>query len=78
LSYLSWRDSKCALLIFNKNKDSSAVRDKMHEIMESRAEHLRTQFHQKDGDSRYIFVKQDDPGKEITITTQLFDIPGDI
>lgn len=75
LSYLSWRDSKCALLIFNKNKDSSAVRDRMHEIMEGREEHRRTQFHDKDGDSRYIFVKTDDPGKEITVTTQLFDIP---
>lgn len=75
LSYLSWRDSKCALLIFNKNRDSSAVRDKMHEIMESREEHRRTLFHNKDGDSRYIFVKTDDPGKEIIITTQLFDIP---
>lgn len=75
LSYLSWRDSKCALLIFNKNKDSSAVRDRMHEIMESLEEHRRTQFHDKDGDSRYILVKTDDPGKEITVTTQLFDIP---
>jgi len=75
LSYLSWRDSKCALLIFNKNRDSSAVRDKMHEIMESREEHRRTLFHNKDGDSLYIFVKTDDPGKEIIITTQLFDIP---
>lgn len=26
LGYLSWRDSKCALLIFNRNKDSSTVR----------------------------------------------------
>ena len=75
LSYLSWRDSKCALLVFNKNKDSSAVRDSMHEIMESREEHRRTIFHNKNGDSRYIFVKADDPGKEIIITTQLFDIP---
>ena len=75
LSYLSWRDSKCALLIFNKNKDSSAVSDSMHEIMESREEHRKTQFHNKDGDSRYIFVKTDDPGKEIIITTQVYDIP---
>lgn len=75
LSYLSWRDSKCALLIFNKNKDSSAVRDRMHELMESRTEHRRTLFHNRDGDYRYIFIKTDDPGKEIIITTQLFDIP---
>ena len=75
LSYLSWRDSKCALLIFNKNKDSSAVRERMHELMENRKEHRRTLFQNKDGDSRYIFIKADDPGKEIIITTQLFDIP---
>jgi hypothetical protein len=75
LSYLSWRDSKCALLIFNKNKDSSSVRDRMHEVMNNREEHRKTLFNNNDGDSRYIFVKTDDPGKEITITTQLFDIP---
>ena len=28
LGYLTWRDSKCALLIFNKTKDSNAVRQK--------------------------------------------------
>jgi len=75
LGYLSWRDSKCALLIFNKNKDSSAVRDKMHEIMESRKENRRTQFYNKDGYARYTFIKEDDPGREIIVTTQLFDIP---
>ena len=31
LGYLSWRDSKCALLILNKRKNSSAVRKKMSE-----------------------------------------------
>ena len=75
LSYLSWRDSKCALLIFNKNKDSSTVREKMHEIMESREEHRRTLFHKESDDSRYTFIKKDDPGREIIVTTQLFDIP---
>jgi hypothetical protein len=75
LSYLSWRDSKCALLIFNQTKDSSAVRQKMHEIMLARAEHRKTVTHDPDGDSRYVFVKPSDPGREIQIHTMLFDIP---
>jgi hypothetical protein len=75
LGYLSWRDSKCALLIFNKTKDSSAVRSKMHEIMEARAEYRKTISHDPNGDSRYVLVKETDPGREITITTQLFDFP---
>lgn len=75
LSYLSWRDSKCALLIFNRTKDSSAVRRKMHEHMESRTEHRKTSIHSDDGDGRYVFVKATDPGREIQIQTILFDIP---
>lgn len=75
MGYLSWRDSKCALLIFNKTKNSSDVRQKMHEAMEGQPEHRRTVHHDPDGDSRYIFVKKTDPGKEIILTTQLYDVP---
>jgi len=75
LSYLSWRDTKCALLVFNKTKDSSSVRQKMHEVMEERSEHRRTVSYDPNGDARYIFVKESDPGREIIITTQLYDMP---
>lgn len=75
LGYLSWRDSKCALLIFNRAKDSSAVRQKMHELMTSRAEHRKTGSYNASGDALYTFVKPSDPGREIQIQTMLFDIP---
>ena len=77
LGYLTWRDSKCALMIFNRTKDSNAVRAKMHEAMESLPEHRKTVLHQADGDSRYILIKESEPGKEIIVTTQLYDIPSD-
>lgn len=75
LGYLTWRDSKSALLIFNKTKDASAVREKMHSVMEDRPEHRKTLSHDETGDSRYVFVKESDPGREIIITVQLFDFP---
>ena len=75
LGYLSWRDSKCALLVFNKTKDSTAVRQKMHEVMESRSQLRKIIFHRPDGDSRYVLVKDSDPGREISVTTQLYDMP---
>jgi hypothetical protein len=75
LGYLSWRDTKCALLMFNKTRDSSAVRQKMHETMEARPEHRKTLSHDPNGDSRYVFVKESDPGREIIITSQLYDVP---
>jgi len=75
LGYLSWRDSKCALLIFNQTKDSSAVRQTMHEVMTSRPEHRKTLAHDPAGDSRYILVKPTEPGREIQICAMLFDVP---
>lgn len=75
LSYLSWRDSKCALLVFNRTKDSSSVGQKMHEIMRTRAEHRETNSYKVGDDARYTFVKPSDPGREIHIHTMLFDIP---
>lgn len=75
LGYLSWRDSKSALLIFNQTRDSTAVQQKMHEIMTSRPEYRKTLEHDPAGDSRYIFVKTTDPGREIQICTMLFDVP---
>ena len=77
LGYLSWRDSKCALLVFNRTKDSTAVRLTMHEVMEGRSEHRKTIRHDPEGDSIYVLVKQSDPGREITITTQLYDVPAE-
>jgi hypothetical protein len=47
----------------------------MHEIMAARAEHRKTVTHKPNGDSRYVFVKPSDPGREIQIYTMLFDIP---
>lgn len=75
LGYLSWRDSKCALLIFNRTKNSSSVRKKMHDAMEHRAEHRKTVSCNPDNDARYVFVKESDLGREIIITTQLYDMP---
>ncbi len=74
LGYLTWRDCKCALLIFNRNKDSTAVVAKMHETMIARPEHRRTVGQVSSDGTRYTFVKPSDPGREITITTLLFDM----
>src|ERR1700722_9153866 len=70
LGYLSWRDSKCALLIFNKTQDSSAVRQKMHEVMTARIEY-RKRLPGSDAEPRYILVKASDPGREIQVCTML-------
>jgi hypothetical protein len=75
LGYLTWRDCKCALLVFNRNRDTAGVAQKMHEVMSARPECRRTVAQDADGASRYIFVKGSDPGREIVITTLLFSVP---
>jgi len=75
LRYLTWRDSKTALLIFNRNRDSAGVRAKMHAAIESRPEHVKTIAVSTSGDSAYALVKPSDPGREILLTTQLYDVP---
>jgi hypothetical protein len=75
LGYLTWRDCKCALLVFNRNKDSVAVQKKMHEVMSQRKEHRKTLSNKLDEGGRYVFVKDSEPGREIIIATLLFDVP---
>lgn len=75
LSYLTWRDCKCALLIFNKNRDSHSVAEKMHSIMMNRNEFKAFLEKRSDGTILYQFAKVDEPRNPIIIATQLFDIP---
>ena len=75
LGYLTWRDSKAAILVFNRSGKSSGVRRKMHEAMEACKEHRKTALFAAEGDSRYVLVKANDPGREIIVTTMIFDVP---
>jgi hypothetical protein len=75
LGYLSWRDSKAAILLFNRNKDFSKV---LAAIPETVAKHSNLQKDEgKRGESgfRYAFRHKDDPAKIIHVTILAFDIP---
>jgi hypothetical protein len=47
----------------------------MHDAMEKRVEHRQTISYDLDKDAKYVFIKESDLGREIIITTQLYDIP---
>lgn len=75
LSYSSWRDTKVAILIFNKNKDFSAVLESIAPIIESHPNHKRTIG--KLGESKYQFVMshRNDDSREMILTVLAFDVP---
>jgi len=75
LGYLHWRDTKAALLLFNRNKAFSEVLAKVP---------LAIQRHQKckklirqSGDSewRFLFASKDDENRELQLGVLVFDIP---
>jgi len=75
LSYLSWRDTKVAIIIFNKNRDFTAVLEKIRDVS---SQHPRFKSGPKvEGDTRfrYKFGQKDDPNREIVLTILAFDVP---
>jgi hypothetical protein len=75
LSYLSWRDTKAAVLVFNRNADFSAVLSKIVEITPKHANFKRELGKSDESTFRYVFGQPKDANREITLTVMAFDIP---
>lgn len=78
LSYLSWRDTKAAVLVFNRNAGFSAVLAKIGEVTPKHS-NFKRDLGKSGGESifRYVFAQPNDPNREITLTVLAFDIPTD-
>jgi hypothetical protein len=75
LSYLSWRDTKAAIILFNRNKGFSQV---LAKITEALAEHPHRKQGPKDESEtrfRYVFGNPSDHSREIILTVVAFDVP---
>lgn len=75
LGYLSWRDTKAAVIVFNRNKNFSTVLD---EISKTTIEHSNCKklLRQNSETSwTYLFSHKDDPNREMTVTVMAFDTP---
>jgi hypothetical protein len=75
LSYSSWRDTKVAVIVFNRNKNFSNV---VRTIDGSVHEH--TGFKRKvrqvsETAFQYVFAHRDDPNRELLLTVLVFDVP---
>lgn len=75
LGYVSWRDTKTAILVFNRNKDFSAVLEKITDVTPNHA-NFKKQIKQISETSwAYLFSQPDDPNREMIITVQVYNIP---
>lgn len=75
LGYSSWRDTKIAILLFNKNRDATKVLEVISSTAKQHPNYKREIRMGAETSFRYIFSHKDDPDRELTITVLVFNIP---
>jgi hypothetical protein len=75
LSYASWRDTKTSILVFNRNKNFSAVLEKIPGVVKSHPCFKREIDGKDETIFRYLFHQPNDPSRELLLTILAFDVP---
>ena len=75
LGYTSWRDTKAALLIFNRHTDMSTVVKNVPEAVQGHPNWESNCEYDHETGFRYAFTHKDDPEKTITLTVLVFNVP---
>jgi hypothetical protein len=80
LSYVTWRDTKTAILLFNRNKNFSGVLNKIEDSIKTHACFRKsvTLNHQDlkiESILSFEFCHKDDPLRTLTLTILAYDIP---
>ena len=75
LGYTAWRDTKAALLIFNRGMNMSTVLEKVPETMRKHPNYKTEKETIQETQFRYIFGHRNDPNREMTLTILVFDVP---
>jgi hypothetical protein len=75
LSYLHWRDTKAALLVFNRNKAFSDVLAKIPVAVERHPNCKKLINRISETEWRFLFSNKDDANRELQIAVLLFDVP---
>jgi hypothetical protein len=75
LGYVSWRDTKTAILLFNKNKDFTSIIKQIADIVKKHPNYLRQINYSSETGFRFILHHKDDKERELILTVLLFNIP---
>ena len=75
LQYTSWRDTKTAIIIFNRTKSLSAVLKKISPTIENHQNYIRTLDSKSETTFKYIFRHRDDPERELYLSVLVFEVP---
>jgi len=75
LGYLTWRDSKAAVVMFVRNKNFSQVLDTAKQVISEHENYLGFVSEQDDGWYHYHFHINYDPNREVKLSLMLFHLP---
>lgn len=75
LGYSSWRDTKVAVIVFNRNKDFSKVLESIQEVTKAHGNFKHQMASTSETMFRYVFAHRDDPNQELLLTVMAFDVP---
>lgn len=75
LSYANWRDTKTAILLFNRRRGFSYILSRIPEVVETHPCFKRKIDVNEETVFRYVFHRPDDADRELLLTVLAFDIP---
>ena len=76
LGYTSWRDTKTALLLFNRKATMSTVLQRIPQAVRKHGNFKTDLNYESESGFRYVFSHRDDPDRELILTLLAFDVPG--
>lgn len=75
LGYTSWRDTKAAIFIFNRDRKLSTVLSRVPEAIAQHASFVREIDYGGETAFRFVLHHRDDADRELTLTVLIFEIP---
>lgn len=75
IGYLAWRDTKCAILVFNRNRQFSQVLAQVRPTLEQHPQFVSFDGISDETEMSLTFNRPDDPERKLKLTVLAFDIP---
>ncbi|MGO7154607.1 hypothetical protein [Rhizobium leguminosarum] len=75
LGYLTWRDAKTALVVFNTNKNFTDMITTALDAVTTHPNYKNGPAKETDTRYRYVMKNKNDPRKDVIMTMMLYDIP---
>ncbi|KKK50030.1 hypothetical protein LCGC14_3129100 [marine sediment metagenome] len=75
LGYVSWRDTKTAILLFNKNKNLTRVLNQIEPIMKNYPNYISTEKYVSETEFKFYLHHNSDKKRRLTMTVMVFDVP---